>query len=152
MDPYYRPDKSTACFLSSLPYCPICPSKMYLQMSRDIVVIPITHDFGSCYAHFRPIMPKVCNGSTKMCLGRIIHPFQRKRSIWQRADGAKKNQAVILPATKTHSLFNLFCKNQWCLVPGFEDLKMTSGLHFGYFLNLLEPFGCVFFSWILWCR
>jgi hypothetical protein len=51
-----------------------------------------------------------------------------------------------LPATKTHRLFNLFCKNQCCLVPGFEDLKITSGLHFGYFLNLIEPFGCVFFS------
>jgi hypothetical protein len=58
----------------------------------------------------------------------------------------KKNQAVILPAIKTHSLFNLFCKNQCCLVPGFEDLKITSGLHFGYILNLMEPFGCVFFS------
>ncbi len=81
-----------------------------------------------------------------MCLGRIIHPFQRKRSIWQRADGEKKNQAVILPATKTQSLFNHFCKNPCCLVPGFEDLKISSGLHFGCFLDLMEPFGCVFFS------
>jgi hypothetical protein len=51
-----------------------------------------------------------------------------------------------LPATKTQSLFNHFCKNPCCLVPGFEDLKISSGLHFGCFLDLMEPFGCVFFS------
>ncbi len=107
---------------------------MSLQVSRDIVVIPNTRlwvllwTLGACKCLKCVMGAPKCVWAASSILSREKYQFGRGQMV------KKQNQAVALPATKTHSLFNLLCENQFCLVPGFEDLKITAGLHFGYFL------------------